>query len=99
MFALAWKRDASAPGAGQVERHARQHEPGAVGVEPAGGQVRERPVLKVGDDLLDDRVAAVIGFGLDQCQGRGGEYRVVAPCREQLVDAGVAVAAPCLVYP
>jgi hypothetical protein len=43
-------------------------------------------------------VAAVIGFGLDQCQRRAGEYRVVAPGREQLADAGVAVAA-CLVYP
>ena len=60
--------------------------------------MRERSVLQVGDDLLDDRVAAVIGFGLDQCQRRAGEYRVVAPGREQLADAGVAVAA-CLVYP
>ena len=46
-------------GAGQVERHHGQHEPGRVRGELARGQVRQGGVLQVGVDLLDDRVAAV----------------------------------------
>ena len=48
-----------AGGAGEVERDDREHQPGGVGGEHPGGQVRQRGVLQVGVDLLDDRVPAV----------------------------------------
>ena len=50
--------------AGQVERDRGRDQPGGVGLEPPGGQVRQRAGLEVGDDLLDDRVPAVLGLGL-----------------------------------
>ena len=70
MVALAWKRDASAPAA-RVRLNAMlaSTSQAPLAVEPAGGQVRERPVLQVGDDLFDDGVAAVVGLGLDQWAG------------------------------
>jgi hypothetical protein len=37
-----------------------EHGPGAVGVELAGREVRERLVFEVGDDLLDDGVLAML---------------------------------------
>ena len=46
-------------GAGEVERDDGEHQPGGVGGEHPGGQVRQGGVLQVGVDLLDDRVAAV----------------------------------------
>ena len=46
----------------QVVRQGGQHGPRAVGVEVAGGEVRQRLVLEVGDDLLDDGVLAVLGL-------------------------------------
>ena len=45
----------------------------------------QRGVLQVGDDLLDDRVAAVGRLGLDQRGGVVGEQGVVAPRGEQRV--------------
>jgi hypothetical protein len=45
----------------------------------AGWHVRERPVGDVGEDLLHDRVVAVLAFGLDQLERGVGEDRVVAP--------------------
>ena len=70
VVALAWKAEATrAGGAGEVDRDRGQGEPGGVGGEPAAGQVRKRPGLKVGDDLLDDRVPAVLGLGLEQLDG------------------------------
>jgi aryl-alcohol dehydrogenase-like predicted oxidoreductase len=41
---------------------------GGVGGEGAGGQVGQWPVLRVGDDLLDDRVPAARCLGLDEFQ-------------------------------
>jgi len=41
--------------------------------------VRQRAGIEVGDDLFDDRVSAVIGFGGQHRQRRVGEYRVVTP--------------------
>jgi hypothetical protein len=41
-------------------------QPCGVGREVSRWQVRERPVAAVGEDLLDDRVVAVLAFGLDQ---------------------------------
>jgi hypothetical protein len=45
-----------------VVRERGQDGPGCVGVEVAGGEVRERLVFEVGDDLLDDGVVAVLGL-------------------------------------
>jgi hypothetical protein len=53
-------------GAHHVERNGGKDEPGGVGAEPSGRQVRQGPVLEVGDDLFDDRVLAVGGLGVDQ---------------------------------
>ena len=39
----------------------------------------------VGEDLLHNRVVAVLPLGLDQLERRIGEDRVVAPDREQFV--------------
>ena len=47
-------------GAGEVERDGGQHGPGGVGGEHPRGQVRQGPVLQVGDDLFDDRVITVV---------------------------------------
>ena len=56
-------------GAGEVERDHREHQPGGVGGERPRGQVRQRGVLQVGVDLLDDRVTTVglvRGHGVEQ---------------------------------
>ncbi len=45
--------------------------------------MRQRTALEVGDDLFDDRVAAMVGLGLQHHQRRVGEHGVVAPGREQ----------------
>jgi hypothetical protein len=42
-----------AGGAGEVVRDGRADQPGTIGCEMAGGQVREGGVLQVGDDLFD----------------------------------------------
>src|ERR1700746_2113767 len=44
----------------QVVRERGEHRPGAVGVELAGGEVRQRLLFEVGDHLLDDGVGAVL---------------------------------------
>jgi hypothetical protein len=41
-------------------------QPGRVGGEDPGWQVGQRPAGPVGEDLLHDRVVAVLGLGLDQ---------------------------------
>ena len=56
------------------------------------GQVRQRPVVPVGEDLLDDRVVAVLTFGLGQLERGVGGHRVVAPGGEQLVLPGLSLA-------
>ena len=57
------------------------------GNEP-GGQVRERAVGPVGEDLLGLGVAAVVLFGLEHHERGVGEHRVVAPGGEQLALPG-----------
>jgi hypothetical protein len=52
-----------AGGAGEVVRDRGADQPGVVRAEVSRGQVRERGVLQVGDDLLDDGVVTVGGFG------------------------------------
>ena len=76
-----------AGGAGEVVRDRRTGQPGGVGRERPGGQVRQRRSPEVGDDLLDDRVVAVVGLGLQHRLGAVGEHRVVAPDGEQLRPA------------
>jgi hypothetical protein len=46
--------------------------------------VRERPVLELGDDLLDQGVIAMPLISLDGRQGAVGDERMVAVGREQL---------------
>jgi len=55
--------------------------------------VRERPVLQVGVDLLDDRVTAVSLLGLDHGQGTVAEYGVVSVEAEQLLLMGAVSSA------
>lgn len=73
-----------AGGAEQVLGDGRDDQPGGVGGECPGWQVRERAVVPVGEDLLDDGVVAVFFFCLRQDERRVGEYGVVAPGGEQL---------------
>jgi len=50
--------------------------------------VSERAAGDVGEDLLDDRVVAVLSLGLDEL-GRGvGEDRVVAPDLTRAISRG-----------
>ncbi len=85
MVALAWKLEASAPAARvRLNAIAASTSQAELAMKLPGGQMRERPVLQVGDDLLDDRVAAVVGLGGEHRQGRVGEHGVVAPGGEQL---------------
>ena len=76
-----------AGGAGQVVRDGGDGEPGGVGGELPGRQVRERSVGAVGEELLDDRVVAVLVLGLDELERGVGEDGVVAPGGEQLALA------------
>nr|WP_157550791.1 hypothetical protein [Nocardioides jensenii] len=59
-------------------------DPVSTPTEDNGRQVRERPVLEFGDDLLNDRVIAVTLIGLDHAQGAVGDEGVVTVGREQL---------------
>ena len=52
--------------------------------------MRQRPVLELGDDLLDDGVVAVPGVGGDRVQGRVRDERVVPVGGEQFALHGAA---------
>lgn len=58
-----------AGGAGEVEREAGQHQPGGVRGEPARRKVGQGAGFQVGDDLFDDRVAAVGRLGRHEFKG------------------------------
>ena len=60
-----------------------EHGPGGVGVELAGGEVRESLVFEVGDDLLDDGVVAVLGLDERELFAAVGEEAEVAPVGPQ----------------
>jgi hypothetical protein len=62
-----------AGGAHDVVRDGGDGQPGGVGAELAGRQVRQRAVVQVGEELLDDGVAAVLLLGLDQLVRAVGE--------------------------
>ena len=76
---------ARARGAEQVVRHGRDRQPGRVRGEDPGEHVSERAAGDVGEDLLRDRVVAVLPLGLHQPGRRVGEHCVVTPGGEQLV--------------
>ncbi len=59
-------------GAGEVVGHDRECEPGGVGHELPGGQVREAGGLELGDPLLHHRVPAVVGLDLEDVAGPKG---------------------------
>ena len=80
---LAGQADQGAP-AQQVVRQAGDHGPGAVGVELAGGEVRERLVFEVADRELDDGVLAVLGLDHLERLAAVGEEREVAPVGPEL---------------
>ena len=65
-------------------RERGEHGPGAVGVELAGGEVRQRLVFEVGDDLLDDGVVAMLGLDERDVLGAVGDEREVPPVGPQL---------------
>jgi hypothetical protein len=57
--------------------------------------VCQRSVAQVGEDLLDDRVVAVLGLGLRQDVWAVGEHRVIAPAgRQFLLPGGLGVVQP-----
>lgn len=65
-------------GAGEVERDHRAGQPGGVRSEHPRREVGERPVLQLGDDLLDEGVVAVGGLRGQHRLARVGEHGVVA---------------------
>src|SRR3546814_5747327 len=75
-------------GAGDVEGHRRAGDPGGVGRIRARGEVCQRTVLELGDDLLDDRVVTVTFVGLDGGQGRVRDEPMMPVGREQLALLG-----------
>jgi hypothetical protein len=87
-----WAGGQGAGCAEQVVRHGGDGQPGGVGGELPRGQVRQRPVGPVGEDLLDDGVAAVVLLGLDGLERRVGEDRMVplrraVPQNVHVIDA------------
>ena len=70
VVALAWKLEARAPAARvRLNAIAASTSQAELAAKLPGGQVRQWPVLQVGDDLFDDRVAAVVGLGGEHRQG------------------------------
>src|SRR5215207_7844573 len=55
-----------------------------IGVEVAGGEVRQRLVFEVGDDLLDDGVLAVLGLNERDLLGAVGDQTEVTPVGPEL---------------
>src|ERR1700733_13635471 len=68
----------------QVVRDRGDHCPGAVRVELAGGEMRERLVFEVADRELDDGVLAVLSLHDLQRLGAVGDERKIPPVRPQL---------------
>jgi hypothetical protein len=66
-------------GPDQVVRDGGDGQPGGAGGELPRGQVGQGAVAEVGEELLDDGVAAVLLLGLDELVRAVGEDGVVAP--------------------
>jgi len=60
-------------GATEVVGYHGQGEPGGVGHELPPRQVRQSGALELGDALLDDGVAAVVGLDVDEVAGTVGD--------------------------
>jgi len=76
--AFAWKRPGQCSGgAGEVMADSRAGQPGAGG-EVFRREVGQRAVAEVREDLLDDRVVAVLGLGLDHPERRVRKHGVIA---------------------
>jgi hypothetical protein len=78
---------------GEAQAIAARTSQAAFAVNLPDGRVRQRPVLQVGDDLLDDGVRPVSGLGLQHRRRAVGEHRVVPVGGEQLT----LLASPSLV--
>jgi hypothetical protein len=79
---------------GQRVRGDRELDPGGVGIERGRRQVGPRAVDQVGEDLLNDGVATVVGLGAEEWERPVGEQRVIPVGGEQLALAlrgGLAV--------
>jgi hypothetical protein len=61
-----------------------EYGPGGVGAVVAGGEVRERLVFEIADDLLDDGVVAVLGLDARDVLVAVGEKAEVPPVGPQL---------------
>ncbi len=68
-------------GAAEVVRDGGQGEPGGAGHEVPGRQVRKPGALELGDGLLDNGVAAVVGLQLGERQGPIGDESRGSPRR------------------
>src|SRR5690606_24651243 len=85
----------AAEGGGPADEVVGEHgalQPGAVGVERAGGQVGERPGFEIPDRQLDHGMRAVLAIECPRRAGEVGDERVVAPGGEQLALGAVVVA-------
>ena len=82
-------------GTGEVVRDRPQHRARRVGVEGPRRQVGQGAAGGVGDDLLDDRMAAVLSIGLEHLEPAGNEHRVMTPQikRSVLSSSGLRVEA------
>jgi hypothetical protein len=89
--AMAWRVEASAPRA-RVSACAvtASWTQAALALNAAEGKVRPRPVDQVREDLLHDRVAAVVALGLYQLEGAVGEHRVIPVGGEQFAPWAAA---------
>jgi hypothetical protein len=77
--ARAWKVEASAPAARvRLCAIAAQTSQAAFALKCPPGQVGQRGVFEVGDDLFNDGVVAVGGLGVEHRLRVVGEYRVIA---------------------
>jgi hypothetical protein len=63
----------------QVVGQGAEYGPRCVGVEVAGREVRQRLVLEIADDLLDDGVIAVLGLDERDVLVAVGDQREVSP--------------------
>ena len=71
---------------------AAQASQAALAANEPGRQVRERPAGHISEDLLDDRVIAVLSSAWTSSNGEFGEDRVVAPDGKQLILVGAGLA-------
>jgi hypothetical protein len=80
VVALAWTAEASVPAAlVRLNAIAVSTSQAELAANTPEGKVRQWPILQVGDDLLDDGLAAVVGFDVQHRKRRVSEPGVVSP--------------------